>query len=317
MLGEQLDVLRPFAERRQIEGNHPQPVEQVGAEAPLLDLVAQRSVGRRDDPHVDRDRLRAADRKHRAFLQHAQQLRLHLRRELGDLVQEERAAAGQPEVAGSVPDRAGEGALGVAEELALEQRVGERGAVDGDEGSLAPVRGVVDRAGDQLLAGPGLAADQHAGVARGDLLHVPQQLLHPSVAGDDAEALGGSALRAPVRIRVEQEQEADDRALVVERRGAHQDRVVVPLFVGPEDLRAHRLAGRQGFGDGSLLAVTAEHLRGGDAQLRRVPELVGRFVGVGDDVQLGVEHERGARDLAKGSGEDLGGVALGHPSSSG
>ena len=38
-----------------------------------------------------------------------------------------------------------------------------------------PVAELVDMAGDQFLAGAGLANDQHAGITGGDLLQVRQQ----------------------------------------------------------------------------------------------------------------------------------------------
>ncbi len=50
-----------------------------------------------------------------------------------DLVEEHRAAVGLDEQAGAIGARVGERAALVAEELALEQRVGDRRAVDGDE----------------------------------------------------------------------------------------------------------------------------------------------------------------------------------------
>src|SRR5688572_31763462 len=55
----------------------------------------------------------------------------------------------------------------VTEELALEQRVRKRGAVDGDERvGGARARGV-DGAGDEALARAGLAADENGGGPRG------------------------------------------------------------------------------------------------------------------------------------------------------
>mgnify|MGYP001628133963 CR=1 FL=1 len=78
--GEQLHVGRPLPERGEEERDHPQAVEQVGAEPPLLDLAPQRPVGRRDDAHVDRDRGGAAHRDHGLVLEHAQQFCLHFER---------------------------------------------------------------------------------------------------------------------------------------------------------------------------------------------------------------------------------------------
>ena len=54
-------------------------------------------------------------------------------RHVADLVEEERAAVGELELAGAVAVRAGEGAAGVAEELALEQLGRDRRAVERDE----------------------------------------------------------------------------------------------------------------------------------------------------------------------------------------
>ena len=49
----------------------------------------------------------------------------------------------------------------MTEELAVEERLGETRAVDGDEGMLGEGPALVDCAGDQLLAGAALAAHQH------------------------------------------------------------------------------------------------------------------------------------------------------------
>ena len=64
----------------------------------------------------------AADRRHLALLQHAQQLGLQGEGHVADLVEEQRAAVGLAKLPGAVGDGAGEGAALVAEQLALEQR---------------------------------------------------------------------------------------------------------------------------------------------------------------------------------------------------
>ena len=111
---------------------------------------------------------RAADALELALLEHAEQLGLGFGGHLADLVEEERAAVGQLEPADPPGDGAGEGALLVAEQLALDQPRGQGGAVDLDERLVrAPAAGV-DRPGDQLLAGPGLAGDEDGGVGRRD-----------------------------------------------------------------------------------------------------------------------------------------------------
>ena len=73
-------------------------------------------------------------------LERPEQLGLQLERQGADLVEEQGAAVRQLEQARLGGDRAGEGALLVAEQLALEQVGRDRGAVDLDE-RLAPRAG--------------------------------------------------------------------------------------------------------------------------------------------------------------------------------
>src|SRR2546423_1853450 len=75
-------------------------------------------------------------------LEHAQQLRLQLERQLADLVEEQRAAARALERAGAPAIGAGERALLVAEELALDQRRRQRCAVDREERARRAVAAV-------------------------------------------------------------------------------------------------------------------------------------------------------------------------------
>jgi hypothetical protein len=84
-------------------------------------------------------------------------LRLQLERQLADLVEEQRAAVGALEGAGPIGHRAGERALLVAEQLALDQRRGDRAAVEHHHRAAAARAGVVDGVGQQILAGAGLA----------------------------------------------------------------------------------------------------------------------------------------------------------------
>ena len=97
-----------------------------------------------------------------------------------------RPALGELEPPFLRPLRAGEGALLVAEELGLDQRLGERRATHLDERLLGPRRVVVDRVRDHLLAGPGLAADQHRRIGARDLGDLLVDLLNRGAVADDA-----------------------------------------------------------------------------------------------------------------------------------
>ena len=95
----------------------------------LGDAAFQVHVGRRDDARVHMDRSRRADRPHLALLQHAKQLDLQRRRRVADLVEEHGAAMRLLEHTLVVGDRTGEGAADMAEQLRLEECLGERAAV--------------------------------------------------------------------------------------------------------------------------------------------------------------------------------------------
>ena len=125
------------------------------------DLLVEPAIGGRDDAGVDAARHVLADAPHFPILQHAQQLGLRARRQLADLVEEHRAAIGFLEEPGALADRPGERAARVAEELRLEQVVGEGRAVDRAQAAVAPRTEPMHAAGDELLAAAALPFDEH------------------------------------------------------------------------------------------------------------------------------------------------------------
>jgi len=82
---------------------------------------------------VDRDRLGRAHRLDLALLDRAKELGLQRRRQLADLVEEQRTAARLAEEAALRLVRPGERAAAMAEQLALDQRRLERRAVERDQ----------------------------------------------------------------------------------------------------------------------------------------------------------------------------------------
>ena len=146
------------AERRQLDGEDVQAVEEVLAQLAVAQRLGGVQIRRGDDTNVDGLLLPSAQTPERPLLQDAQQLHLRRRHHLGDLVEKQRAAMRQLEHAGAAIVRAGEGPFLVAEDLALEQRLRDRGAVDRDERERLPRAQLVNRLRDQLLAGARLAA---------------------------------------------------------------------------------------------------------------------------------------------------------------
>src|SRR4029453_12177219 len=119
------------------------------------------AVRRRDDADVERDLGVAADGPERALLKRPEELRLERKRHVTDLVEEKGAFVRLREETRARRPGAGEGAAGVAEELALEKRLGHRRAVDGDERLAPPRTAIVQGARDDFLAGSPLARPQH------------------------------------------------------------------------------------------------------------------------------------------------------------
>src|SRR5207249_1525812 len=137
----QRDAFFSLAQRRQRDGDDVDTVEEVLAEVAVADRLAEVAVRGCEDADVHLRLHVRSDAPDDAVLQHAQELDLHRRRGLADLVEEDRAAVGLVEQAALLADGPGERAALVPEELGLEQRLRHRSAVDADE--LAAPPGVV------------------------------------------------------------------------------------------------------------------------------------------------------------------------------
>ena len=193
--GQGRDVLPPLGERREVDGDHVEAIEQIHPE-PARGRLPREVLGRGgEQAHVHAPGPPVADAADLALLQHAQQLRLERQRQLADLVEQQRAAVRLLEQARPVSRGARERPLHVAEQLGLEQRVGDRGAVHRDE-RLRPSRArPMDRLRDDLLTGAALAGDEHRGLVlrhAGDEL---QGLTHRPALGDE-----GAGRRAAVEL---------------------------------------------------------------------------------------------------------------------
>jgi hypothetical protein len=143
-------------------------------------------IGGGDQAHVDAADL-VADRLDLAALQDAQQQGLDLGRSLPHLVEEEGAAVGALEVAVALAVRAGVGAADGAEQLGRREGGRDRRHVDREVGPRAARTALVQGAGDQLLAGAGLAAQEHRHVEAGDALDLAAQDDHGRALADEAE----------------------------------------------------------------------------------------------------------------------------------
>ncbi len=110
----------------------------------------------------------------------------------------------QLEDAGPAIVRAGERALLVPEDLALEQRLGNRGAVDGDKRERGARAQLVDGLRHELLAGPRLAPHEHRRRRRRRLLDHAIERANPGAVADDAAEAALLAQLAPQQLDLAQ-----------------------------------------------------------------------------------------------------------------
>src|SRR5690606_19801273 len=116
-------------ERGHLDVNDVEAVVEIFAKAPRLHVGRQIAVGGREQADIGADRIVAADALEGALLEHLEELHLRELRDLTDLVEKEGAAVGLLEATDATPIGARERALLVPEQLALEERLGEGGAV--------------------------------------------------------------------------------------------------------------------------------------------------------------------------------------------
>ncbi len=95
-----------------------------------VEVVGQRAAAGGDHPDVDRIAAVEADRADFAGREHAVEPLLRLDRQGADFVEQQRAAVGLDQLAGLGGERAREGALFVAEQLAVDDVGGDRLAVE-------------------------------------------------------------------------------------------------------------------------------------------------------------------------------------------
>src|SRR6266850_2987841 len=169
------DVRATLAKRRDLDRKHVQPVEEVGPEAPRPYRFLEIAIRRRDHPHVHPGRPARPHGFELLLLENAKKLHLRLEGQLTDLVEEDRAAIGELEAADAALQGTGEGTLHMPEQLALDQARGDCAAVHLHQRAVAAGAAVVNGAGDQLLAGSGLAEDEHAGIRRRHLLDLAER----------------------------------------------------------------------------------------------------------------------------------------------
>lgn len=163
--GQQGDVGTAFAQGRELYGECFEAVKEVFAEAALVDIAAEVTMGGGDDAGIGRDLGIGPNGADGALLQCAQELGLQVEGEVADFVEKEAPPGGCLKEAGLFLVGTGKGTLLMAEEFALDQFGGDGRAVDRDEVFCGDAALGVDGLGGQFLTRATLTK-QKDGLAR-------------------------------------------------------------------------------------------------------------------------------------------------------
>src|SRR3990172_814660 len=193
--GEKGGVLRPLPQRRDVDVDDVEPPVEILPEVARLDGAGEVPVGGGDGAEVDRHRGVAPPTDDDLVLQHPEQLDLDLGTQLPDLVEEDRSSLRRLELTLVATPGTREGPRLVTEELALEDPLRQRAAVDDDHRVVASRGTGMDGAGHELLARPRLSGDEHRGVGGGDGGHELEDVLHRRRVAEERRG-GGDALQA-------------------------------------------------------------------------------------------------------------------------
>ncbi len=152
MVGERRDVAGPLAQRRYSQRHHIQAEVQVLTERATLDFGRQIAVGGREDPHIHPHGRGTTEPVDLALLECAQQLGLQPDVHLADFVEQQRTAIGCLKFPHPSRDGARERTFLVAEQFRLQQIVGNRRTIQGNEWSARAAGTAVDVACQHLFA---------------------------------------------------------------------------------------------------------------------------------------------------------------------
>ncbi|GIW39702.1 MAG: hypothetical protein KatS3mg076_0279 [Candidatus Binatia bacterium] len=190
MLDEERDVLLALAEGGKSDRDDVQAVVEVRPKTPRRHFLLEVLVRRGHDPHVHVDRAGRAEGQDFLFLDGAQELDLQRQGDFRDLVEKQRSAFRCLEDPLVVLDGARESAPPVAEELAFEQGVGERPAVERDEGAVREGAFRMDGPRDEFLPGAVLALDEDVALVLRDGLDRLVDLAHGRAPADEFPEAG-------------------------------------------------------------------------------------------------------------------------------
>src|ERR1700682_5017490 len=129
VMRQKIDVFFAFAQRRQMNFDGVEPKEQILAEASGSGFGSDVNIGGSDDADLDATRAGGTDALQLTGFENAQELGLKFQRHVRDFVEEKSPVVGKLKAPDAVDAGVSEGALDVAEKLALEDAFGETAGV--------------------------------------------------------------------------------------------------------------------------------------------------------------------------------------------
>src|ERR1700722_20356311 len=161
---QQRDIFLPVPQGRYVERNDVQAVKEILAEVSLGNLFFQVFIGRGNDPDIDLDGLRGADRGETLFVQRAQNLGLHFEAHVTDLIEEQGPLIGPFKGPELFHRAVWDGAMAITEDLAFDVILGDGGTVQLYKHPIAAQAFAVDSARDQFLPAPSFTIDEYPAV---------------------------------------------------------------------------------------------------------------------------------------------------------
>src|SRR5438270_4815957 len=148
-----------------MERNHIEAIKQVLTKFPLLYSLRQIDIGGSDDADVDTNGFGTADALKFLILQNPEELGLCFQRKVTDLIEEYGAAVGLLKKPCTRHVRAGEGALGVAEQFCFDEAGGKRSAIQANDWKLGAGAGGMDRTRNDFFPRSSFTGDQNGAAA--------------------------------------------------------------------------------------------------------------------------------------------------------
>ena len=260
---EEGDVPLSFSQRGKFDRHHVEAMEEVRAEGALGHHRAEVPVRGGDDPDVDLHRSSPSDPRDPPLLEEPKQFRLNVQRQLANLVEEEAPAVGVLQLSATRAHGPRERAAFVAEDLALEERHGNRGTVDDDKGTGSTRAPPVDHPRDELLPGARLSGNEDGRGGRCDLFDESPHGANFRIGSEQSRGVRGHVARESGGLREDarsppstppgrrqhslaERVDADRLSQVVARPQSHGGHRAVQVAVAREDHdRGHRSVTRQ------------------------------------------------------------------------